>query len=146
VVLPDAFFALDGLYETTFAVVRDFGVYPGVIEAELSRYLPFLATTALLVHAVRGGMGREQAHAVIKEHAVATALQLREGKGDGSDLLRRLGADDRFPGQTEDLIAIAQQAAGMLGTIDNQIKTFCKKVGELSANRPDASYTGADIL
>ncbi len=31
VVLPDAFFALDGLYETTFAVLRDFGAFPAVI-------------------------------------------------------------------------------------------------------------------
>ena len=55
VVLPDAFFALDGLFETTFAVLGDFGLFPGVVRAELHRYLPFLATTALLMHAVRKG-------------------------------------------------------------------------------------------
>src|SRR5690606_24331939 len=35
VALPDAFFAIDGLFETFFAVLREFGVYPKVIEREL---------------------------------------------------------------------------------------------------------------
>ena len=42
-----------------------------VIQRELDRYLPFLATTKVLIAAVRAGMGREAAHEVIKEHAVA---------------------------------------------------------------------------
>jgi adenylosuccinate lyase len=146
IVLPDAFFALDGQFETTFAVLRDFGLFPGVIRAELDRYLPFLATTALLMHAVREGMGREQAHEIIKEHAVAAALQLREGRGDGSELLHRLAADQRFPGQIGDLDSIAQQTVSRLGTIDSQIETFCQQVTQLLKNRRDQIYTGADIV
>jgi adenylosuccinate lyase len=146
VVLPDAFFALDGLYETTFAVLRDFGLYPGTLQAELDRYLPFLATTALLVHAVRSGKGREEAHAIIKEHAVTAAIHLREGTGDGGELLRRLGADPRFPGETEQLVAISDQAVGTLGTVDNQVKAFCAQVADLIADRPEAGYVGAEIV
>ncbi|MDH3678984.1 MAG: adenylosuccinate lyase [Acidimicrobiia bacterium] len=146
VVLPDAFFALDGLYQTTFAVLRGFGIFPGVIRAELDRYLPFLATTALLMHAVRSGKGREEAHQLIKEHAVATALHLREGTADGQELLRRLGEDARFPGKTDELIALADQAMDNLGTIDIQIETFCSTVKELVDNRPEATYAGAEIV
>ena len=43
--LPDAFFALDGLFETFLTVLDEFGAYPAVIERENARYLPFLATT-----------------------------------------------------------------------------------------------------
>jgi adenylosuccinate lyase len=146
VVLPDAFFALDGLYETTFAVLGDFRLYPGAIQAELQRYLPFLATTALLIHAVRNGMGREYAHSIVKEHALEAADQLRRGTGDGRELLRRLGADQRFPGETEELVAISDQAIATLGTIDNQIKTFSARVADLVAGRPEASYAGTDIV
>ena len=53
VALPDAFFALDGLFETFLSVLEDFGAFPAVIEAELQRYLPFLATTKVLMAAVR---------------------------------------------------------------------------------------------
>jgi adenylosuccinate lyase len=75
VALPDAFLALDGLYETFLTVLDELGAYPAVIARELDRYLPFLATTAVLMAAVRAGVGRETAHEVIKEHAVAVALR-----------------------------------------------------------------------
>ena len=66
VALPDAFFAIDGLFETFLTVLDEFGAFPAVIDAELRRYLPFLATTKMLMAAVREGVGRETAHEVIK--------------------------------------------------------------------------------
>ena len=53
VALPDAFFAADGLFETFLTVLDEFGAYPAVIDRELERYLPFLATTKVLIAAVR---------------------------------------------------------------------------------------------
>ena len=97
VALPDAFFALDGLYETFLTVLDELGAYPAVIARELDRYLPFLATTAVLMAAVRAGVGRETAHEVIKEHAVAVALAMREKGQAENDLLARLAADERLP-------------------------------------------------
>lgn len=85
VALPDAFFALDGLFETFLTVLDEFGVYPAVVARELERYLPFLTTTKVLMAAVKNGVGRETAHEVIKEHAVGTALDLRKGL-PGNDL------------------------------------------------------------
>ena len=78
VALPDAFFAADGLFETFLTVLDEFGAFPAVIQRELDRYLPFLATTKVLMAAVRRGVGRETAHEAIKEHAVAVALEMRE--------------------------------------------------------------------
>src|SRR5262249_25795526 len=88
VALPDAFFAWDRLAETILTVLEEFGAYPAVIERELERSLPFLATTKILIAALRAGMGRENAHAVIGEHAVAVAIAMRE-KGAENDLLDR---------------------------------------------------------
>ncbi|HEY4376845.1 MAG TPA: adenylosuccinate lyase, partial [Acidimicrobiales bacterium] len=48
VALPDAFFAIDGLFETLLTVLHEFGAYPAVIDRELRRYLPSLATTKVL--------------------------------------------------------------------------------------------------
>ena len=97
VALPDAFFAADGLFETFLTVLDEFGAYPAVIGRELDRYLPFLATTKVLMAAVRAGVGRETAHEAIKEHAVAVALAMREQGWTRNDLLDRLAADDRIP-------------------------------------------------
>ena len=95
VALPDAFFAIDGLFETFLTVLDEFGAFPAVIEAELRRYLPFLATTKVLMAAVRAGVGRETAHEVIKTHAVAVALDMRRGQAT-NDLFDRLAADGRL--------------------------------------------------
>ena len=96
VALPGAFFAVDGLYETFLTVLDEFGVYPAVVQRELDRYLPFLATTKVLMAAVRRGVGRETAHEVIKEHAVTVALAMREKGADRNDLLDRFAADERL--------------------------------------------------
>ncbi|HET8914217.1 MAG TPA: adenylosuccinate lyase, partial [Propionibacteriaceae bacterium] len=69
VAVADAFFALDGLFETFLTVLQDFGAFPAVINAELQRYLPFLATSKVLIIALQRGVGRETAHQAIKEHA-----------------------------------------------------------------------------
>ena len=83
VALPDAFFAIDGLLETTLTVLDDFAAYPAVIARELDRYLPFLATTAVLVAAVRQGVGRETAYELIRTHARRCRFgDAREGRGD----------------------------------------------------------------
>lgn len=37
-------------------MLDEFGAYPAVIARELDRYLPFLATTKVLIAAVRAGM------------------------------------------------------------------------------------------
>ena len=80
VALPDSFFAFDGMDETMLHVLDDMGIYDAIIDRDVERYLPFLSTTTLLMEAVQKGAGREQAHEAIKEHAVATALSLREGQ------------------------------------------------------------------
>ena len=80
VALPDAFFAADGLFQTFLTVLDEFGAFPAVVQRELDRYLPFLTTTKVLMAAVRNGVGREEAHEAIKEHAVAVALEMRQGR------------------------------------------------------------------
>ncbi len=146
VVVPDSFFAIDGLYETAFDVLQNVGAFPEVIDKELRQYLPFLATTKLLVHAVRHGMGREDAHEVIKEHAVATALAMREGRGDGRQLIGRLATDERFPGSEQDLWAMVNNPSDLLGTTEKQVGVFCDQVESLSSEYAEPWYRGAEIL
>lgn len=147
VVLPDAFYALDGLLETFLTVLAEFGAYPAVIERELDRYLPFLATTKVLMAAVRGGVGREVAHEAIKEHAVAVALEMREQGRTDNDLLGRLAADERLPLDLPALEALLAHRASFTGAAGAQVDAFCGRVGALVRAHPDAAgYAGGDIL
>jgi adenylosuccinate lyase len=147
VVLPDAFLAIDGLLETFLAVLGEFGAYPAVIERELDRYLPFLATTKVLMAAVRAGVGREEAHEAIKEHALAVALEMREEGRSDNDLLARLAADERLPLSRGDLEGLLEDRSTFTGAAAQQVDAFTDRVAALVDRHPEAAaYTGAPIL
>ena len=147
VALPDAFFAIDGLFETFLTVLSYFGAYPAVIERELDRYLPFLATTKVLVAAVRNGVGREQAHEAIKEHAVAAALRLREQGAEGNDLLDRLAADPRLGLDAAQLAVVLAAPIEFVGRAPDQVGEFVSTVATLvDADPVAARYRPGDIL
>ncbi len=147
VVLPDAFFAADGLYQTFLTVLRELGAFPAVIERELDRYLPFLATTRILVAAIRRGVGREVAHEAIREHAVAVALDMREkGRGD-NDLIERLARDDRLGMREDELRALLAEPADFTGAASAQVRAVVGRVEQVLAAHPDAAgYAPAPIL
>jgi adenylosuccinate lyase len=147
VALPDAFFALDGLLETTLTVLDDFGAFPAVIAAELDRYLPFLATTKVLMAAVRAGAGREQAHEAIKEHAVRVALDMREQGAAENDLLARLAADSRLGLDAGALDGLLADPLAFTGAATDQVRSVIAAVDEALESEPAAaSYVPEPIL
>ncbi|WP_198931644.1 adenylosuccinate lyase [Corynebacterium glutamicum] len=146
VALPDAFFAIDGMFETFLTVLDEFGAFPAMIERELERYLPFLATTRILMAAVRAGVGRETAHEVIKENAVAVALNMRENGGD-QDLIQRLAADDRLPMTEADLAAALADRHAFIGAAESQVSRVLDRIQVLVDAHPGAAdYRPGEIL
>ncbi|WPF65788.1 MULTISPECIES: adenylosuccinate lyase [unclassified Corynebacterium] len=146
VALPDAFFAFDGMGETFLTVLDEFGAFPAMIDRELERYLPFLATTRILMAAVRAGVGREEAHEVIKENAVAVALNMREN-GAEQDLVERLASDDRLPLSAADLEAALADRHAFIGAAESQVSRVLARVEDLVARHPEAArYTAGEIL
>jgi adenylosuccinate lyase len=147
VALPDAFFATDGLFETFLTVLAEFGAFPAVIQRELDRYLPFLATTKVLIASVRRGVGREVVHEVIKEHAVAVALQMRQKGLTDNDLLSRLAADRRLRLSANELEALVADRLSFAGTAVDQVDAVLAKIEKLVAENPEAAaYRPAAIV
>ncbi len=147
VALPDAFFALDGLFETFLTVLDEFGAYPAVIARELDRYLPFLATTSVLMAAVKAGVGRETAHEVIKEHAVAVALSMREKGASRNDLFSRLAGDPRLGLDRAHLDSLVRAPLEFTGAARAQVGAVVARVDEIAAAHPvAAAYTPSPIL
>jgi adenylosuccinate lyase len=137
VAIPDAFYAIDGLLETMLTVLNEFGAFPAVIAAELERYLPFLATTKILMAAVKAGVGREVAHEVIKEHAVAAALGMREGKAN--NFLTALAADARIPLSEADLLKLIGNPLEFTGDAGQQIARVVNRIEAITAAHPAAA-------
>jgi len=147
VALPDAFFAIDGMFETFLTVLDDFGAFTAVIDRELERYLPFLSTTKVLMAAVRKGVGRETAHEAIKEHAVAVALAMRESASGENDLMARLAADPRLGLTEEELAALVSEPLSFTGAAASQVRGVADRVQGIVERFPDAaSYRPGEIL
>ncbi|MCM0674638.1 adenylosuccinate lyase [Micromonospora phytophila] len=147
VALPDAFFAADGLFQTFLTVLDEFGAYPAVVNRELERFLPFLATTKILVAAVRRGVGREVAHEVIKEHAVAVALAMREKGAPENDLFDRLAADERLGLTRADIDTLVADRTAFVGAAPAQVQAVARRVAAVVDAHPEAAaYTPPPIL
>ena len=136
VALPDAFFAADGLFQTFLTVLDEFGAFPAVIQRELDRYLPFLATTKVLMAAVRNGVGREVAHEAIKEAAVGVALDMRAGPGRQRPVRparrRRAPRADR----ASELDGLVAEPIAFTGAAVAQTQAVCRRVAEVVAPAP----------
>lgn len=146
VALPGAFFAADGLYQAFLTVLSELGPYPAVIERELDRYLPFLATTKVLVAAVQRGVGREVAHEVIREHAVEVALAMREKGVTSNDLLDRLAGDDRLGLTAQELHALTADPTAFVGAASAQVQAVAARVARVADAHPDAAAYDPDPI
>ncbi|HWY79598.1 MAG TPA: adenylosuccinate lyase [Candidatus Sulfotelmatobacter sp.] len=147
IALPDTFFAADGTIETLLTILDECGFYPAVIQREMDKYLPFLTTTRLLMTAVKEGIGRETAHAVIKEHAIAVALEMRNSAKQNNDLLDRLSQDSRLSLTKEKLAAAIAKPIEFVGNAPTQIATFAADVEKITKKYPQAAlYNPEEIL
>jgi adenylosuccinate lyase len=145
VALPGSFFALDGLLETILTVLQEFEVFKGAIKAEFEKYLPFLATTKILMAAVKKGVGREVAHEAIKKHAIASALNMREGKPQ--DLISRLASEKVLNLTEAELNSLLTEPLSFVGLAQQQVSGIAEKVAVIVKKYPQAaSYTPSPIL
>ena len=138
VALPDGFYAFDGMVETMLHVLDDMGAYEAIISKDLDRYLPFLSTTTLLMESVQRGAGREQAHEAIKEHALATALAMREQGLNTNDLAKRLAADDRIPLDEHAINGVLSRSRNLTGLASQQVEEFVRTVEDVTSPYPEA--------
>lgn len=147
VVLPDAFFALDGALETAFSVVDGFAVFAPRVEVELASHLPFLATTRLLAAAVAAGAGREEAHERIGAHATAAVLALRDGSVRRNDLADRVAADSELKLSTADVESALADPASFSGRAADQVDDFVAAAGKVAERYGSAvNYEPGEVL
>jgi len=147
IIIPDAFYASDGIVETTLTVLNEMGAYPKVIEAELKKYMPFLGTTELLLAAAKKGTGREKAHALVKKHAVAEALRIRQTGGQDNRLLELLSNEPEFPLDKSEIEELFKDPERFIGLAREQIRDVATKANTIISRYPkEAAYEPQSIL
>jgi adenylosuccinate lyase len=137
-VIPEAFLATDAALTLVRNVVQGLQVHRARIRQRIAEELPFMATEALIVRAVRNGGDRQVAHEAIRRHSVAAAKSMRENGGH-NDLLERLGGDATFGVPLDDLRAITD-ATRFVGRAPQQVEEFLAEVIEpLLAAHPETA-------
>jgi len=94
-ILPQTFLTLDAVLRLYLNIVPGLVVHPRIIDRNVRRELPFMATEDLLMAGVRAGGDRQDLHERIRAHALAAADRLKQGAED-HDLIDRLMADPAF--------------------------------------------------
>lgn len=138
VVLPDSFFAMDGLFETFLTILQEMKVFPERIRLEVDQVTPFLSSTTLLMKAVQKGIGREEAHQLLKKHSTNVMEDLLKGRIERNDLVSRLGQDERFPFSEKEIIAILADPKNFIGEATSQVQEFSKNVEDWIRKFPDS--------
>jgi adenylosuccinate lyase len=90
--IPDQYLTLDGALVLVENVAGGLVVNHAVIRRRLEEHLPFMASEAILMHAVRQGGDRQALHERIRKHALDAARRVKED-GTASDLLDRIAGD-----------------------------------------------------
>jgi len=146
VMLPDAFYTVDGSLETFLTVLGQMGIFEKVVEAENAAQLPFLATTTILMEAVKAGAGRESAHVAIKQAALKASAAIREGKAGEINMIDLIDADDRLPLSRQDVESILSQTKRFVGAAPKQVDSFAREVDRWVKRYPQAAKVKAGKL
>jgi len=124
VVIPDSFYVLDGLLHTFMTILQEFGAFEDKIKAELDDQLPLLATTKLLMECVKAGMGREEAHQLIKKHSTT------EG-----NFFEALASEKNFPLSLDQLKDLIKEPSDFAGIAVEQSRSVAKKIKSITDSK-----------
>ena len=135
--VPEAFLATDGILDLYLNITDGLVVYPKVIEADLLRELPFMATENIMMDAVKAGGDRQELHEAIRVHSMEAGRHVKE-EGKPNDLIDLIAADPKF-GMTKEQIMEVMDPKNFVGRALQQTEEFFKEYIDpiLEANKDD---------
>ena len=122
--LPESFLALDGLLDVLGNITDGLIVHRTRVATNLQNEMPFLATERLMMEAVKHGADRQDAHEVVRGHAIDVARLIKE-EGIQNNLLERLATEPMFNGVD---LSMATDPSGFVGRSAEQVDSFCEEV------------------
>jgi adenylosuccinate lyase len=93
--LPEAFLATDAVLILCTNVSAGLVVNPAIVERNVRREMPFMATERWLMLGVEAGGDRQTLHEVVRRHSVDVRLAMAK-EDVANDLLERLSTDEAF--------------------------------------------------
>ncbi len=125
--VPEAFLATSGVLNLYINVISGLTVYDKVIEKNLSRELPFMATENVLMYLVeKKGCDRQWVHEKIRVHSIAAGNRVKIEGGD-NDLIDRLVNDKELNITLEEINSVVN-AKNLSGLAEKQTEQFLTEV------------------
>ena len=107
--VAEGFLAVDAILSLVVNVVDGLVVNTAVIDRDLRRELPFMATENIMMDCVKRGGDRQELHEAIRTHSMEAARRVKQGDGV-NDLLERIAGDPAFGVTLEQLQEVLEPA------------------------------------
>ena len=120
--VAEAFLATDAILSLVINVVDGLVVNTAVIDRNLRRELPFMATENIMMDCVKRGGDRQELHEAIRVHSMEAARRVKQGDGI-NDLLERIAADPTF-GLSENELGSLLDPSRFVGRSPEQTAEF----------------------
>lgn len=120
--IAEAFLATDGILDLYLNITDGMVVYPKVVEADILKELPFMATENIMMDAVKAGGDRQELHELVRQHSMAAGKVVKE-EGKPNDLIERIANDPKF-GLTKEEIEAHMQPIHYVGRSVQQTEEF----------------------
>ena len=105
--VAEGFLAVDAILSLVVNVVDGLVVNTAVIDRDLRRELPFMATENIMMDCAKRGGDRQGLHEAIRTHSMEAARRVKQGDGV-NDLLERIAGDATFGVTLEDLQSVLE--------------------------------------
>lgn len=120
--VAEGFLAADAILSLMLNVADGLVVNTAVIDRDLRRELPFMATENIMMDCVKRGGDRQELHERIRTHSMDAAYRIKQGDGV-NDLLERIAADPAF-GMTLEELEAALEPSRYVGRAPEQTQEF----------------------
>lgn len=105
--VSEAFLAVDAILSLVINVSQGLVVNTAVIDRDLRRELPFMATENIMMDCVKRGGDRQELHERIRVHSMEASRRVKQGDGI-NDLMDRIAGDPAFGVTAEELAGILE--------------------------------------
>ncbi len=123
--MAEGFLAADAVLSLVINVVDGLVVNTAVIDRDLRRELPFMATENIMMDCVKRGGDRQELHERIRTHSMAAAQRVKQGDGV-NDLLERIAGDPAFGVTLSELEAVLDPVR-YVGRAPEQTEEFLRE-------------------
>ena len=122
--LPEAFLATDAILRILHNLADGLLVFPAVTRRNIEVELPFMASEAILMEAVRRGSDRQSVHERLRIHARTATAAILE-RGEDNPFLEMVADDNEVPLDRDDLDALLDPVR-FVGRAPQQVEAFLK--------------------